>query len=182
MTKKALVILADGFEEVEALTPVDFLRRAGVSVTVAGLGTEKVEGRSGIRVYCDCNLESVETESWDAVVLPGGMPGAENLAASALVSQIIMNTYNAGKLVCAICAAPAVVLAPLGILKDRKAVCYPGMDERAPQVRFLSSKVMTDGNIITARGAGCAQEFAFEIISALISREKADDIAFRVIY
>ena len=180
--KKALVILADGFEEVEALTPVDFLRRAGVSVTVAGLGSEKIMGSHKIRIHCDCALDTVDTQGWDAVVLPGGMPGSENLASSELVSKIIMNTYKDGKLVCAICAAPAVVLGPLGILKDRKAVCYPGMDERAPEVRFLSSKVMTDGNIITARGAGCAQEFAFEIITALISREKADDVAFRVIY
>lgn len=180
--KKVLVVLANGFEEVEALTPVDFLRRAGADVTVAGLESEKIKGSHGIRIHCDCPLEETAESGWDAVVLPGGMPGSTSLASDERVAKRIMNTFNAGKLVCAICAAPAVVLGPLGILKGKKAVCYPGMDEYAPDVRFLSSKVVTDGNLVTARGAGCAQEFAFEIISALYSRDKADEIAFKVVY
>ena len=182
MSKKVLVVLAEGFEEVEALTPVDFLLRAGAEVTLAGLGAKTVSGSHKISVNCNCTLEETPASGWDAIVLPGGMPGSANLAESSAVSERILNTFNAGKLVCAICAAPAVVLAPLGILKDRKAVCYPGMDEHAPEVRFYSSKVLTDGNVITARGAGCAAEFAFEIISALFGREKADSVAFKVVY
>jgi len=182
MQKKVLVVLADGFEEVEALTPVDYLRRAGAHVTVAGLGSATVRGSHSIPVVCDCLLSGTPQDGWDAVVLPGGMPGASNLASSEDVKSRIMSTFGAGGLVCAICASPAVVLGPLGILEGRKAVCYPGMDEYAPKVHFLSSKVITDTNIITARGAGCAQEFAFEIVSALYGREKANDLAFRVVY
>lgn len=182
MPKKVLVVLAEGFEEVEALTPVDFLLRAGAQVTLAGLGAKTVSGSHKISVNCECTLDQTPASGWDAIVLPGGMPGATNLASSPLVTERIMNTFNEGKLVCAICASPAVVLAPLGILKDRRAVCYPGMDREAPEVQFYSSKVLTDKNVVTARGAGCAAEFAFEIISALYGREKADSVAFKVVY
>ncbi len=180
--KKVLVILADGFEEMEALAPIDLLRRAGASVTIAGLGKTEITSSRKVKILCDTQLSDTCPDGWDAVVLPGGMPGASNLAASEDVNARIMNTYNAGKLVCAICASPAVVLAPLGILDGKKAVCYPGMEQGIENVRFCSDKVLRTDNIITARGAGCAQEFALEIVCALYSREKADDLAFKIVY
>lgn len=180
--KKVLVILADGFEEMEALSPIDLLRRAGASVTVAGLGKIEITSSRKVRILCDTLLCDTSVDDWDAVVLPGGMPGATNLAASKEVKDRIMAAYQGGKLVCAICASPAVVLAPLGILKGKKAVCYPGMEQGIDNVEFCSDKVMRSDNIITARGAGCAQEFALETVCALYSRDKADELAFKIVY
>lgn len=174
---EVLVILADGFEEVEALAPIDFLKRAGASVTVAALDKKEVTGSRNIKVLCDITLDEVRDRNWDAVVLPGGMPGASNLASSKLVSEIIQKTYSKNSLVCAICASPAVVLAPLGVLENKKAVCYPGMEKCAPNVKFGTEKVVKDGNVITSRGPGCALDFALEIIKALFGKEKADEIA-----
>lgn len=180
--KKVLVILADGFEEMEALSPIDLLRRAGASVTIAGLGKIEITSSRKVKILCDVQLSDTSVDGWDAVVLPGGMPGASNLAASEDVNRRIMAAYNAGKFVCAICASPAVVLAPLGILDGKKAVCYPGMEQGIEKVRFCSDKVLRTDNIITARGAGCAQEFALEIVCALFSRDKADDLALKIVY
>lgn len=179
---KVLVVLADGFEEVEALSPVDLLKRAGASVTIAGLGKKEITSSKDIHIVCDTVLEQTALENWDAIVLPGGMPGATNLHNSEEVSRRIMATYNNGGWVCAICASPAVVLAPLGILNDVKAVCYPGMETCAPGVKFLQDKVITNKKIITARGAGCALEFGLEIIQALFGPEKRAQIAQSIVY
>ena len=180
--KKVLVILADGFEEMEALSPIDLLRRAGASVTVAGLGKTEITSSRKVKVLCDKLLSETDIDNWDAVVLPGGMPGATNLAASEDVKKRILSTYSAGKFVCAICASPAVVLAPLGIIDGKKAVCYPGMEKGLDKIKFCADKVLRTDNIITARGAGCALEFGLEIVSALFTREKADDLAIAIVY
>ncbi len=180
--KNVLVILADGFEEMEAVSPIDILRRSGACVTVAGLGKTEITSAGKVKIICDTLLEDTQLEGWDAVVLPGGMPGASNLAASEEVNRRIMTAFKAGKLVCAICASPAVVLAPLGILDGKKAVCYPGCEKGIEKVKFCSDKVMKTDNIITARGAGCAQEFGLEIVSALYSREEADKLAIKIVY
>lgn len=173
---KVLVIFADGFEEVEALAPVDTLRRAGASVVMAALKKNKeltAEGSHGITVKCDAALENVNCDEFDAVVIPGGLRGAKNLAASSLVGECLKSTDRRGALVCAICASPALVLYPLGILDGRKAVCYPGMEIENSRAQFLTDRVCRDKNIITSRGAGCAMEFALEIVKALFGEEKA---------
>ena len=179
---KVIVVLADGFEEMEAVSPIDLLRRAGASVTVVGLDKKEITSSRGLKVVCDTVLSEVAETGWNAVVLPGGQPGANNLHTSEKVSTIVMNTYNDGGYVCAICASPAVVLAPLGLLTGKKAVCYPGMEQGIENVKFSSGPVMNDARIITARGAGCATEFGLEIVSALFSREIADDLAFKIVY
>jgi len=186
MTKKAIVLLADGFEEVEAVTPIDYLRRAGVEVTTAAIGDNlTVKGRWGrLNVTADTTLAKLAnggTGGWDAVILPGGMPGAANLAASKETAALLNEMAAAGKLLCAICASPAVVLSPLGLLKGRKFTCYPGMEEKAKEGQWLEKKVVVDGNIITSRSAGTAGAFSIAIIEKLLDEAAAKKIADAVL-
>lgn len=168
-----VVVLADGFEEIEAVVPIDVMRRAGLDVVVAGLKSSVANGSHGMSFRCDCTLSSVAAEDVGAVVLPGGMPGASNLHDSAVVNELVLSVYGRGGYVCAICASPAVVLAPLGILGGRRAVCYPGMEACASDTAFEKVGagngpcVIRDGNVITGAGPGCAFGFAYEIVSAL---------------
>ncbi len=174
--KKVLVILADGFEEVEALGPIDVLRRCGAKVVMAGVGGKSIRGAHDVYVGCDADISGVASEAFDAIVLPGGMPGAKNLHESATVNDVILNTFKRGALVCAICASPAFVLAPTGILKDRKVTCYPGCEAAAPQVRFGKDRVVRDGNIITGAGPGTALEFGLLIAEALFGESAANSV------
>jgi 4-methyl-5(b-hydroxyethyl)-thiazole monophosphate biosynthesis len=182
MAKKALVFLAEGFEEVEAVTPIDYLRRAGVEVTIAALGGEIVTGSHSIPVKVDTTLGDLVKQgraasaAWDAVVLPGGMPGADNLAASEALGSFVREMAAAGKWVCAICASPAVVFAPLGLLEGKKFTCYPGMEKSVSGGRWSGDRVVIDGNVITSRGAGTAGNFAAAIIGKLVSEEAAEKI------
>lgn len=189
--KKVVVVLANGFEEIEALTPIDILRRAGLDVTVAGVDSTMITGSHGVTVKCDVeisNLESSNVESSNAgnefscIVLPGGMPGAKNLINSKAVQNLILSINKDG-LVCAICASPAVVLAPLGLLDGKKAVCYPGMESCAPTVNFLKNiSAVQDGNIITGAGPGCASEFSFLIAKALVGAQAVEKLKHDMIY
>jgi len=186
MTKKAIVLLADGFEEVEAVTPIDYLRRAGIEVTTAAIGDSlTVKGRwGGLKVTADTTLAKLAnggTGGWDAVILPGGMPGAENLAASKETAALLNEMAAAGKLICAICASPAVVLSPLGLLKGKKFTCYPGMEEKVKDGKWLQERVVVDGNIITSRSAGTAGEFAVAIIEKLLDGAAAKKVAEMVL-
>ena len=180
MAKKVLVVLADGFEEVEAISPIDVLRRAGASVTVAGLKPEKgnlVRGAHDIWVRCDVELLDVREDRFDAIVLPGGMPGAMNLHKSEMVNSMVLDTYKRGDLVCAICASPAFVLAPTGILDGKDVTCYPGCESAAPSVKFGESRAVRDGNVITSKGPGTALEFGLLIAQTLFGREVSDGLS-----
>jgi 4-methyl-5(b-hydroxyethyl)-thiazole monophosphate biosynthesis len=184
MIKKALVFLADGFEEVEAITPIDYLRRAGITVTTAAIsGVEMVKGSHQVGILADTTLEKLAPQGadWDAVVLPGGGVGSENLAGSAGVGSFVKAMAAAGKLVCAICAAPAVVLAPLCLLTGRRFTCYPGMEDRVSGAAWTADRVVIDGNIVTSRGAGTAGEFAAAIIGKLVSEAEAEKVAKSVL-
>lgn len=179
MSKKVLVILADGFEEVEALAPIDVLRRSGASVTVAGLKPERgnlVRGAHDVWVRCDVELCDVREDRFDAIVLPGGMPGALNLHKSEVVNSMVLDTYKRGDLVCAICASPAFVLAPTGILDGKKATCYPGCEEKYSHLDFCGERVVRDGNVITGAGPGTALEFGLLISEALFGKEVSSKI------
>lgn len=179
--KKAFVFLADGFEDVEAVTPIDYLRRAGVSVTVVGVSGKTVVSSHSLRVACDADLAGVEGGPLpDLVVLPGGKKGSENLAACSPIRDLVSRMLDGKRLVGAICAAPAVVLGGWGFLEGRKYTCYPGCEEGLP-ARPLERRVVTDGNLVTSRGAGTAEEFAFELIRLLCGEEAADQIARSVI-
>jgi 4-methyl-5(b-hydroxyethyl)-thiazole monophosphate biosynthesis len=188
MAKKAVVFLAEGFEEVEAVTPVDYLRRAGVEAVMVSAGRgEVVTGSHGIPVKAGAALGDLVKQGrlapafWDAVVLPGGLPGADNLAASAEIGAFIKEMAAAGKWVCAICASPAVVLAPLGVLEGKKFTCYPGMEKAVSGARWSGDRVVIDGNIITSRGAGTAGDFAAAVIGKLVSEDAAVKLAQSVL-
>ena len=176
MPKTALVILAEGFEEVEAIAPVDVLRRAGVRVTLAGVNALTVKSSRNIGVQAEALLKDIQ-DLPDAVILPGGLPGAANLAKSEEVSKPVKKMNAAGKLVAAICAAPAVVLAPLGILDGKKATCYPGCErDFSSKTGHVQERVVVDGNIITSQGPGTAFEFALEIAIQLVGKAMADNV------
>ncbi|MDR2110709.1 MAG: DJ-1/PfpI family protein [Spirochaetaceae bacterium] len=188
MQKKVILFLADGFEEVEALTPVDYLRRAGIEVTTVSVSANPaVRGAHGIPVMADSTLTELAglgrsgAKSWDGVLLPGGMPGASNIAASEGASALLREMAGAGKLVCAICASPAVVLAPLGLLAGRRFTCFPGMEEKVSGARWSGDRVVVDGNIITSRAAGTAGAWAAAIIGKLAGENEAKKLAQSVL-
>ncbi|MDR0600647.1 MAG: DJ-1/PfpI family protein [Treponema sp.] len=184
MGKKVLVFLAPGFEEVEAVTPVDFLRRAGVEVVIAALGEDRsVTGSHGVALMADTTLGELETAAklkaalWDGVFVPGGMPGSANLAACAPLGAFYQEMAAAGKITAAICAAPAVFLAPLGLLAGKRFTCYPGMEKGIQGGAWSADPVVADGRLITSRGPGTAAAFALALINALAGPEKAKEIA-----
>jgi len=184
MAKKAIVLLAEGFEEVEAVTPIDYLRRAGVEVTIATISfILNVKGARGIKIDADTTLAGIEGEesSWDAVIIPGGSNGAANLAASKQAGVLLKDMTAAGKLICAICASPAVVLSPLGLLAGKKFTCYPGLEEKVNEGKWSDERVVVDDNIITSRSAGTSGEFAIAIIEKLLDKEAAKKIADAVL-
>jgi 4-methyl-5(b-hydroxyethyl)-thiazole monophosphate biosynthesis len=184
MAKKVLVFLADGFEEVEAVTPVDYLRRAGIEVTTVSVtGNAAVRGVHGVVLNADVLLENfldrLSAGLWDAVSIPGGMPGAANLAACPEVGSFYRAMAGAGKIIAAICASPAVALAPLGLLDGKKFTCYPGMESRLTAVKgstLLEEKVVIDGNLITSRGPGTAADYALALITVLAGEQEADKL------
>lgn len=176
------VLLAEGFEEVEAVTPIDFLRRAGIEVITAGVAGRNVTGSHGISLVADTTVGDLSPLDLDGVILPGGMPGSVNLHASDKVSTLVRQVHENGRLVAAICAAPARVLAPLGLLSGRSATCAPGEEAAfGKDVRFSEERVVRDGEVITSRGAGTAAEFAEEIIRYFKGPEKAQEIHVRTV-
>lgn len=175
--KKAVVCLAEGFEDVEAVMPIDLLRRAGVSVTVAGVTGWEIVSSRGIRIVADALLSDLVPGDADALVLPGGMPGASNLAASSDVSSWIDACTSQGSIVAAICAAPAVVLGKAGVLKGKRFTCFPGHEKDVEGAVFVEQPVVRDENIITSRGLGTAAQFGLEIIRALLGDDMRDKIA-----
>ena len=178
---KVYVFLADGFEEVEGLTSVDLLRRAGADLqTVSIMGRKEIHGAHGINLEADLVLEDGLEEA-DLMILPGGMPGTNNLKDHEGLAYILKGQYEAGRMVAAICAAP-LVLAGLGYLKDRNATSYPGSLDGLPVGTYLEEEVVVDGNITTSRGVGTAIPFALSLISQLFGRDKADTIAKSIIY
>ncbi len=181
MAKKAIIVLAEGFEEIEAVTPIDILRRAEVETEIVGLDATEVTGAHGITVQADRVLN--ETEEADAIILPGGLPGAENLAASEALSAVLKAQAEAGRIVAAICAAPAYVLAPLGLLDGREATCYPEcQDHLADRATYVEKPVVQAENIITSRGPGTAMAFGIALVQELVDFETADEQANRILY
>ena len=171
-----------GFEEVEAVTPMDYLRRAGIEVILAGVSGEYITGAHGITLKTDLDVAGTEDLELNAVVLPGGMPGAENIAASGDALRLILRVFHAGGLIAAICAAPAVVLDPLGVLKNKQATCYPGFEKRFMDAAYVQDRVVLDGNVITSCGPGCAADFSFAIIDYLAGGKQADEVRQRTLH
>ena len=176
MTKKAIVVLAEGFEEIEAITIIDILRRAGIDVTAAGLQDLNVQGSHGITIKADVKLNEIKID-FDACIFPGGMPGATHLGVSEKVQKLIDKMHSENKIIAAICASPALVLAPTGILKGKKATCFPGLQSHFDQsISYVTEAVAIDGNIITSRGPATALEFSLVITEKLTGKETADKV------
>lgn len=176
------ILLAEGFEEVEALTPVDLLRRAGIETKLVGVTGETVCGARGISVVTDLGMDEIDLSSADMLVLPGGMPGTANLYADNRVTDAVRTMADADKYVAAICAAPSIILGGMGLLEGRKATCYPGMEDGMKGAEAVKTTCVTDGKFITSCGVGGALDFACALITALAGREKADEIASSVVY
>ena len=166
--KKIAVIFANGTEELEALTPVDVLRRAGAEVEIVSVSGKTPVGSHDIQIVTDKLVTEVDFSTYDAIVIPGGMPGAVNISNEALVVDGIEEMLSRGKLVCAICASPAVVLASRNLLKGKKATCYPA-EQFIKMIgnSYTGSDVEVDGNLITANGPKSAMKFSLAICDAL---------------
>lgn len=169
--------LADGFEEIEALATVDILRRADIPVTTVGVGADVICGAHDIPVTVDMSADEAEfNEDTMGIILPGGMPGVKNLYADDRVKEAVSYCVSRGLFVCAICAAP-LILGRLGVLDGKKATCFPGFEAELKGADVTGEKVVIDGNIITAKGAGCAMDFGFAIVSKVLSESDAERIA-----
>ncbi len=173
------LFLANGFEEIEALTPLDVLRRAGVQVTTVGVGGDSIMGAHGIRVQADIPDAMYRDSSPDMIILPGGMPGSENLDNSRVVDAALRAAVRNDAYVCAICAAP-MVLGKRGYLKGKRAVCYPGFEQYLEGATLTDARVECDGKVITSKGMGAALEFGLALVEALCSKEKAEQIGASV--
>ena len=167
------VFMADGTEEVEAVATIDMLRRAELDVMTLGIGSQMIVGSHGIGLVCDADAKNIEPdETLQAVVIPGGMPGTLNIEKSPVAQRFIDYAAENNKLICAICAAPSV-LGHKGLLKGKKATCFPGFEKHLNRAIITNKPVVRDGNIITAKGAGVAWEFGAAICSKITGEEKA---------
>jgi len=175
---KALVFLATGFEEIETVTVVDVLRRAGVDVTVAGLAPNVVEGAHGVKIVPDKSIDDLKVEDFDAIIVPGGNPGYKNLRKEPRVIAMIKKAFDSNKLVAAICAAPAV-LSDAGVLEGKACTIYPGMEEEleAGGGKPKQDIVVVDGNIITSRGPATALPFALKLAEKLAGKQVAEAVS-----
>lgn len=207
MSVRVYLFVAHGFEEVETITPLDYLRRAGIALTLVGVGAEQVVSTRGLRVSCDCSLEALCASpgiadaacAADAVLLPGGLENCHTLAACAAVRDFVMRVHLRGGLVAALCAPPARVLSAWNLLGSRRYTCYPGMEpavfsahddgvgkrteeEKSRALRKPErARVVRDGNLLTACAAGAAEEFSFAVIEALCGVEVAQSVRAQVV-
>lgn len=182
--KKALLFLADGFEEVEALAPLDILRRGEVEVlTVSVTGNKKVKGSHNIFVEADILMEDLSEEqvNADAYILPGGMPGAATLSEEPRVQELLLKGNQAGNLIAAICAAP-MALGNLNLLNGKEAICYPSFEKHLKGAKISEKSVVKDGNVITAKGVGVAFPFGYMLLEYLVGKEKTEALKEQMIW
>jgi 4-methyl-5(b-hydroxyethyl)-thiazole monophosphate biosynthesis len=172
---RVAVILADGFEEVEAMAIIDVLRRAGIDTIIAGLHGGHIASARNVKVIPDTVIDAVKADDFDMIVLPGGQPGSDSLNADVRVKELITDFSRKGKLTGAICAAP-IVLANAGVLKGKRATSYPSYKDKLGGAVYEEKSVVTDGNVMTSRGAGTALSFGLAIVERLVSKETARKI------
>lgn len=179
---KVLVFMADGTEEIEALTVVDLLRRAGISVETVSISDESyITGSHNIKVGVDTGISSVSIDDACMIVLPGGMPGTNKLMDCEKLSGWLHEFARKGKYLAAICAAPSI-LGVNGLLEGKKATCFPGFEDKLLSAHYECKPVVVDGNIITSRGLGTAIEFSAAIITCILGEEAADSILEKIVY
>lgn len=181
MKKSVLIILAPGFEEIEALTPIDMLRRAGVSVTVAGINSTEITGAHDITVKCDKEISELIHHPFDGVILPGGNPGTPNLLESDAVLEIVNRSHKDNKVIAAICAAP-MVLDKATVLTNKKFTCYPGTEKNIKHGTFSNEKVIIDGNLVTARSLADSIDFSLAVISQLTPEYDCEILKKQIVY
>lgn len=177
---KVLVFLAEGFEEIEAVTPIDILRRAGADVCTVGVGGKLIKGAHGIAVEADVAIGD-EISDFDMLILPGGMPGTDNLEKNETVISLVKKAYSEGKYIGAICAAPKI-LGALGMLEGKAATSFPEFQSFLKGAKVTQEPVVFDGNIITAKGAGAAAKFAFALVTALFGEKAAAELSSKMHY
>ncbi|HPD46543.1 MAG TPA: DJ-1/PfpI family protein [Anaerohalosphaeraceae bacterium] len=177
MRKTVLVAIADGIEEIESVCVIDTLRRAGAEVTVASVDSLQVTASRGVKLVADKLIGDCEGETFDLIVLPGGMPGAEHLRDCAALAEMLKAQKAAGRMYGAICASPAVVLGRHGLLDDKRATCHPALADKLVCREASEGRVVTDGNCVTSRGPGTALEFALELVRQLFGDERMRQVA-----
>lgn len=175
------IFLAEGFEECEALAPIDILRRANIQIKTVGIGSKTVTGSHGIPVVCDLSDNELKTDNLEGIILPGGMPGTINLENSDTVQFYLDYASKNSLLIAAICAAPSI-LGHKGLLEKKKATCFTGFEKDLIGAIVENKPVVTDGNIITAYGAGAAFDFGFSILSILKDNETAEKLKAQMRY
>ncbi len=175
--KKVLIPLAAGFEELEAVTVIDILRRANISVTVAGLNDGVITGSRGIRILPDEILDTNSASDYDMIVLPGGLPGADNLNNDSRIHRLLKQMADDGRYIAAICAAPKV-LAAAGLLDNKEVTSFPDAlsDTNTVGMRYTGKAIVTDGNVITSRGPGTAMDFSLELVRLLVGAETQQQV------
>ena len=188
--QKVFLFIADGFEEVEAVTPLDYLRRSGADLTLVGVGGKTICSSRGLNIVCDAVFEDLiggdaaaRTQAITALaadtalaILPGGLPNSRTLGENAALEAFVKAVAEQGGLVAAICAAPALALGRWGLLNGKRFTCYPGMGEDLPTQPVKGARTMRDGQFITACGAGAAEEFSFALVEALYGVQKAAEL------
>jgi 4-methyl-5(b-hydroxyethyl)-thiazole monophosphate biosynthesis len=174
------MFLANGFEEIEALCPLDLMRRASLDVTTVGIGGKYITGAHGITVEADVTDNEFCADKMEMIFLPGGMPGTLNLAASKVVTDAIRTALENDAYIAAICAAPSI-LGDMGLLVGKQAVCYPGFEDRLTGAVIPECKVVLDGKILTAKGMGAAMEMGLKIVEIFCGKKAADDLKHAVI-
>ncbi len=169
------LFLADGFEETEAIATLDVMRRGGLEVQTVGVTAQQVTGTHNVTVVADITIDDARLDELEGVVLPGGMPGTKNLEANHKVIEFVKYADENGKIVSAICAAPSI-LGHLGILNGKKATCFPNFESELKGAEHIPAHAVTDGNVVTGKGAGCAIEFGQSIVALAKSQEIADKV------
>jgi len=178
--KHMVLFLAEGFEEIEAVTIIDLLRRAKIKVTTVSIGAVEVTGGHGITMLADVDMNGIPQE-FDGLILPGGGQGTANLAASDALLSIIRKANDDGRICAAICAAPSV-LAKAGILENVRTTCFPGVEDKLDGARYIDAAVVRDGTIVTGRSAGTAIAFSLELIAVILDLDAADHIRSQILY
>lgn len=177
MSKKVLVPIADGVEEIEAVSIIDVLRRAGADVTVASVQELQATASRGVKLVADKLISQCVGETYDLIALPGGMPGAEHLRDCQELEVMLKRQDQENRLLAAICASPAVVFLHRGLLDKRRATCHPNFVQKLKDAEVAESRVVVDGNCVTSQGPGTALEFALKLVELLFGKEKARQTA-----
>ncbi|MDD3052232.1 MAG: DJ-1/PfpI family protein [Candidatus Cloacimonetes bacterium] len=181
MSKKVLIPIADGTEELEFIGLADVLRRAGAEVTIASVMLQQITTVHGIKIVADCTIEDCINKEYDLIVLPGGMPGAEHLRDCKILIDLLKQQQEDKKLYGAICASPVIVLQSHGLLEGKQATAYPGMAESLKIRTAINKNVVIDNNCITSKGPGTVLKFALTLVEMLYGKQKSDELKHQMI-